>query len=233
MRVGHVARARRGRRLPSRERHAAQRPGRARRAAGEVPGARAVVGRLGALAAALGLALGVITDRLGSQQLNPAVAAAVVGARPADGRLCRAPGPGAAGPPPRRGAAMAPDAMTTGTRAAGALRRSRRTGWRLSLPLQAARVALLWHVGDDRPQPGPDRRSLPARAGMEILMAGRAPTIDAAQVQRLADVPLAPAALFTGLAVPDDGPAAPRRTAGARRAGDHSGSTRWPPRWHW
>jgi hypothetical protein len=78
--------------------------------------------------------------------------------------------------------------------------------WRLSLPLQAARCALLWHLALLGMSLGLIAGLYLRALGLEILIGWESTYLDAAQVQRLADVLLAPAAWLTGLAVPDVGP---------------------------
>lgn len=158
------------------------------------------------LAAALGLALGVITDRLGSQQLNllslplwwvlglqMAAYVALLALALRGRRLGEAP------PWRLTQRLLAP-------RGRGRAAQVKAHWWRLSLPLQAARVALLWHVGMIGLNLGLIAGLYLRALGMEILIGWESTYLDAAQVQRLADVLLAPAALFTGLAVPDVAP---------------------------
>ncbi|KQW41225.1 MULTISPECIES: DUF3482 domain-containing protein [unclassified Roseateles] len=78
--------------------------------------------------------------------------------------------------------------------------------WRLSLPLQAARSALLWHIALLGLNLGLIAGLYLRALGLEILIGWESTYLDAAQVQRLADVLLAPAAWLTGLAVPDVAP---------------------------
>ena len=93
-------------------------------------------------------------------------------------------------------------------------------------------MALLWHVGMIGLNLGLIAGLYLRALGMEILIGWESTYLDAAQVQRLADVLLAPAALFTGLAVPD---VAPLRHGALQAPGALAppGSTCWPPRWHW
>lgn len=78
--------------------------------------------------------------------------------------------------------------------------------WRLSLPLQGARAALLWHAGLVGLNLGLIAGLYLRALGLEILIGWESTYLDATQVQRLADVILAPAAALTGLKVPDVGP---------------------------
>ncbi|MFG6414012.1 DUF3482 domain-containing protein [Roseateles sp. DC23W] len=78
--------------------------------------------------------------------------------------------------------------------------------WQLSLPLQAARCALLWHLALLGLNLGLIGGLYLRALGLEILIGWESTYLDATQVQRLADLLLAPAAWLTGLAVPDVAP---------------------------
>ncbi|MGQ3050366.1 MAG: DUF2868 domain-containing protein, partial [Roseateles sp.] len=78
--------------------------------------------------------------------------------------------------------------------------------WRLSAPLQSARCALLWHLGLLGLNLGLIGGLYLRALGLEILIGWESTYLDTAQVQRLADVLLAPASWLTGLAVPDVAP---------------------------
>ncbi|RZL07712.1 MAG: DUF2868 domain-containing protein, partial [Rubrivivax sp.] len=158
------------------------------------------------LAAALGLALGLLTDRLGGQQLNllalplwwvlglQLLAYTVLLALALRGR--------------RLG--NAPHWRLTqrvlAPRGRGRAAQVQAHWWRLSLPLQAARAALLWHAGLIGLNLGLIAGLYLRALGLEILIGWESTYLDAAQVQRLANVVLAPAAALTGMTVPDVAP---------------------------
>lgn len=190
----------------ARARHAAQRLGeRDERLAAFLEAAPWSTGWV-LLTGALGLVLGVVTDRLGGQQLNllalplwgllglqllaylALLALALRGRRLGD-------------TPPWRltHRLLAP-------RGRGRAAQVRAHWWRLSLPLQAARVALLWHVGLLGLNLGLIAGLYLRALGLEVLIGWESTYLDAGQVQRLADLLLAPAAALTGLPVPDVGP---------------------------
>jgi hypothetical protein len=191
----------------ARARHAAQRLGERDDRLSEVLARRLWSGSWPWAAMAVGLALGLGMDRLGGQQLNllalplwgvlalqllayaVLLALAFTGHRPVQG------GPAlqlwlrrlASGSRGRAGQALA--------------------HWlRLSAPLQAARAALLWHLGLLGLNLGLIAGLYLRALGLEILIGWESTYLDAAQVQRLADLLLAPAAWLTGLAVPDVAP---------------------------
>jgi hypothetical protein len=159
-------------------------------------------------ATAVGLALGLGMDRLGGQQLNlltlplwgvlalQLVAYAVLLARSFTGPR----------QPASEGLALRlwKRRLTPGTR--GRAGQALAHWLRLSAPLQAARAALLWHLGLLGLNLGLIAGLYLRALGLEILIGWESTYLDAAQVQRLADVLLAPAAWLTGLAVPDVGP---------------------------
>lgn len=154
----------------------------------------------------LGLALGLCLDRLGGQQLNllmlplwpvlglQLLAYVVLFALALSGH------PSGAGPlwhlvqrlPASKGRGRAAKVQAH--------------WWRLSLPLQTSRCALLWHVALVGLNLGLIAGLYFRALGLEILIGWESTYLDSAQVQRLADVLLAPAAALTGIPVPDVGP---------------------------
>lgn len=158
-------------------------------------------------AAGSGLALGLGLDRLGGQQLN-------LLALPLWGVLAlqllaysllfvlafRRPQEAKEGPVLRLWQRL----LTPG--AIGRASQALAHWWRLSLPLQAARSALLWHLALLGLNLGLIAGLYLRALGLEILIGWESTYLDAAQVQRLADVLLAPAAWVTGVAVPDVAP---------------------------
>jgi hypothetical protein len=158
-----------------------------------------------AAAGLVGLVLGLAVDRLGGQQLNllalplwpllglQLVAYAVLLALACRGRMPDVP----------LSALWRRLLLPAGR---GRATQAQAHWWRLSRPLQAARAALLWHAGLLGLNLGLIAGLYLRALGLEILVGWESTYLDAAQVQRLADVLLAPAALLTGIAVPDVAP---------------------------
>ncbi|MFG6431057.1 DUF3482 domain-containing protein [Roseateles sp. LYH14W] len=156
----------------------------------------------------VGLALGLGLDRLGGQQLNllalplwSVLALQLLAYGLLFVLAFRRPNPQAKEGPVLR---LWQRLLTPGTR--GRANQALAHWWLLSLPLQAARCALLWHLALLGLNLGLIGGLYLRALGLEILIGWESTYLDAAQVQRLADVLLAPAAWLSGLAVPDVAP---------------------------
>lgn len=192
----------------ARARHAAKRLGERDDRLSEVLARRLWSGGWAWAALAVGLALGLGMDRLGGQQLNllalplwGVLALQLAGYAALLALAFRAPRP-----PAKEGLALRlwKRRLTPGTR--GRAGQALAHWLQLSAPLQAARAALLWHLGLLGLNLGLIAGLYLRALGLEILIGWESTYLDAAQVQRLADVLLAPAAWLTGLAVPDVAP---------------------------
>ncbi|MFT7772608.1 DUF3482 domain-containing protein [Roseateles sp.] len=195
-----IARARHAaRRLGERDERLAQLVERRRWSTGWVMGA-----------ALAGLVLGVAADRLGGQLLNllalplwPLLGLQLLAYAVLLAFALRS-----------RRATRAPDLLlwlgrrllTPGQRGRGRAAQVQAHWWRLSLPLQSARTVLLWHAGVLGLNLGLIAGLYLRALGMEVLIGWESTYLDAAQVQRLADLVLAPAAAMTGITVPDVAP---------------------------
>lgn len=161
------------------------------------------------MAAALaGLALGVAADRLGGQLLNllalplwPLLGLQLLAYAVLLVFALRSP---RAARPPGLLLRLGRRLLTPGQR--GRAAQVQAHWWRLSLPLQSARTALLWHAGVLGLSLGLIAGLYLRALGLEVLIGWESTYLDAAQVQRLADLVLAPAAAVTGIAVPDVAP---------------------------
>lgn len=192
----------------ARARHAAQRLGERDDRLTELLARRLWSGSWAWAALAVGAALGLGMDRLGGQQLNllalplwGVLALQVVAYAMLLALAFRRPRH-----PARESLALRlwKRRLTPGTR--GRAGQALAHWLRLSAPLQAARAALLWHLGLLGLNLGLIAGLYLRALGLEILIGWESTYLDAAQVQRLADVLLTPAAWLTGLAVPDVAP---------------------------
>lgn len=189
----------------ARAHHAAQRLGERDERLSELLARRLWSRRWVLLAAAVGVALGLGMDRLGGQQLNllalplwGVLAMQLLAYLMLFALAFRAPRPQAGNGLVLR---LWQRLLMPGAR--GRASQVLAHWWHLSLPLQAARSALLWHIALLGLNVGLVAGLYLRALGLEILIGWESTYLDAAQVQRLADVLLAPAAWLTGLAVPE------------------------------